>query len=444
MVAELFSLRKAIVPIAVIGLLGIFGWNATLWGTDVSYYNNMFHFDNFAVAFSGLILLLSVLLLTLSADFYKEQAEHISDYLSILLFTISGAIVLVGFSNLAMLFLGIEILSISLYVLAGSNKTDLGSNEAGMKYFLTGSFASGFLLFGIALIYGATGSFDLDIIRERLPMAMGEHAPLVYAGLLMMLGGMFFKVSAVPFHMWAPDVYEGSPSLITAFMATVAKLSAVIALYRLIGTGFVSIFPEFELTFSIIIVATIIVGNVVATAQNNFKRLLAFSGISHAGYLLLCVLCVQNDTAGVLLYYGIAYGVANIGAFAVSIPVFKSMQSQDVSAFNGLVRKKPLLAVMLTVAMLSMASIPPLAGFWAKYILFTEAIYAGYLWITVIGIINTLVGVYYYFKVIRAMLLEPADEKPISIPFSYVAVGLVTTLISIGIGLFPSCLMELL
>lgn len=445
MVAELFSLRKAIVPMAVIGLLGIVGFNATLWDTNVSYYNHMFTFDNFAVAFSGLMLFLTALVLILSADFYKAEPDNLSDYLSIFLFTVTGSVVLVGYSNLAMLFIGIEILSISLYVLAGSKKRDLNSNEAGMKYFLTGSFASGFLLFGIALIYGATGSFDLDIIREQLPVAIiGGKAPLVYGGLLLMLGGMFFKVSAAPFHFWAPDVYQGSPSLVTAFMATVAKISAAVALYRLLQMGFVSIFPQFEGIFSIIVVLTISVGNLMAVPQSNFKRMLAFSGISHAGYLLLCILCVPGDTAGTLFYYGIAYGVANITAFAVAIPVFQSTGSEEVSAFNGLVRKKPLLAVMLTVALLSMASIPPMAGFWAKYVLFTDAIEAGYLWITVIGVINTLIGVYYYFKVIRAMLLEPADEHPVSVPTAYWIVGIVTTLVTVGIGVFPGCLMEIL
>lgn len=445
MVAELFGLRKAIVPIAVIGLLGIFGWNVTFWNTNVAWYNHMFVFDNYAVAFSGLILFLTALILILSGDFYKSEPNNLSDYLSIFLFTISGSIVLVGYSNLAMLFIGIEILSISLYVLAGSNKTDLKSNEAGMKYFLTGSFASGFLLFGIALIYGATGSFDLALIAERLPQAISANqAPLVYAGLLLMLGGMFFKVSAAPFHFWAPDVYQGSPALITGFMATVAKLSAVAALYRLLSLGFGSIFPQFELVFAVVIVATIFVGNLMATAQSNFKRLLAFSGISHAGYLLLCILCVNNNPTGTLLYYSIAYGIANITAFAIAIPVFKSMESEDISAFNGLVRKKPLLAAMLTIALLSMASIPPLAGFWAKYKLFTDAIYQGYTWITVIGIINTLIGVYYYFKVIRAMLMEPADGRTISIKWEYVLVAVITTLITLGIGILPSPLMDLL
>lgn len=445
MVAELFGLRKAIIPLAVIGLLGIFGWNVTFWNTNTEWYNHMFVFDNFAVAFSGLILFLTACILVLSGDFYKGEPNNISDYLAIFLFTISGSIVLVGFSNLAMLFIGIEILSISLYVLAGSNKTSLASNEAGMKYFLTGSFASGFLLFGIALIYGATGSFDLSIISQKLPLALEhQHAPLVYAGLLMMLGGMFFKVSAVPFHFWAPDVYQGSPSLITGFMATVAKLSAVAALYRLLSLGFVSIFPNFELVFAVVIVATIFVGNIMATAQSNFKRLLSFSGISHAGYLLLCILCVKDNPSGTLFYYSIAYGIANVTAFAIAIPIFKSMESEDLSAFNGLVRKKPLLAVMLTVALLSMASIPPLAGFWAKYKLFTDAIYGGYAWITVVGIINTLIGVYYYFKVIRNMLLEPADERPISVPVEYIIVAVLTTLITIAIGVFPSFLMDLL
>lgn len=445
MVFELFGLRKAIIPMAVIGLLGIFGWNAMLWDTHQAYFNHMFVFDNFAVAFSGLILFLTACLLVLSGHFYKDEPDNISDYLSIFLFTISGSVVLVGFTNLVMLFIGIEILSISLYVLAGSNKRNLASNEAGMKYFLNGSFASGFLLFGIALIYGATGTFDLQMIAERLPMALeNQHAPLAFAGLLLVLGGMFFKVSAAPFHFWAPDVYEGAPALITGFMATVAKLSAVAALYRILDLGFGSIFPNFDSVFAIVIVATICVGNVMAVVQNSFKRLLAFSGISHAGYLLLCILCVNEGTSDTLLYYSVAYGIANVTAFAIAIPVFKSMESEDITSFNGLVRKKPFLAVMMTIALLSMASIPPLAGFWAKYKLFTDAIYGGYAWITVIGIINTLIGVYYYFKVIRAMLLEPSNERPISIPMEYVAVAVVTTLITIGLGILPSFVMDLL
>lgn len=445
MLAELFGLRKAIVPIAVLGLLAILGFNITLWNSNVAWYNHMFVFDNYAVAFSALILFLTACILTLSGDFYKSEPNNLSDYLSIFLFTISGSIVLVGFSNLAMLFIGIEILSISLYVLAGSDKTNLSSNEAGMKYFLTGSFASGFLLFGIALVYGATGSFDLSLIAERLPAAIqNQQAPLVYAGLLLMAGGMFFKVSAAPFHFWAPDVYQGSPALITGFMATVAKLSAVAAFYRLLSLGFVSIFPQFELVFAVVIVATIFVGNIMAAVQSNFKRLLAFSGISHAGYLLLCILCVTDNPSGTLFYYSVAYGIANITAFAIAIPVFKSMESEEISAFNGLVRKKPILAAMLTISLLSMAAIPPMAGFWAKYKLFVDAIAAGYAWITVIGVLNTLVGVFYYFKLIRAMLLEPADERPISTPVAYIAVAVITTLISLAIGIYPSIIMDIL
>lgn len=445
MLAELFGLRKILVPLAVIGLLGIFGWNLTLWDTNINWYNNMFLFDNYAVAFSALILVLTAFVIVMAGEFYKDKPNDISDYLSIFLFTISGSIVLVGFHNLAMLFIGIEILSISLYVLAGSNKTDLASNEAGMKYFLTGSFASGFLLFGIALIYGATGSFDLTLIAERLPQAVeNNHAPLVYAGLLLILGGMFFKVSAAPFHFWAPDVYQGSPALITGFMATVAKISAVAALFRLLSISFTDIFGKFELVFAVTVVATIFVGNIMAAVQSNFKRLLAFSGISHAGFLLLCVMCVANNPSGTLLFYSIAYGVANITAFAVAIPVFKSAGSENISAFNGLVRKKPLLFVLLTISLFSMASIPPMAGFWAKYKLFTDAIYMGYGWIAIVGIVNTLIGVYYYFKVIRAMLLEPADEREVTVPVSYLAVAVITTVITVAIGILPSFFMSVL
>lgn len=444
MVAELFGLRKLLVPLVAVGFSVIIGLAAMAWDTDISYYNNMFRFDNYAIAFSGLILLLGLAIVLLSGDFYKDEPQHWSDYLAIFVFTIAGCIVLTGYTNLVMLFLGIEILSICLYIMAGSDKRNLSSNEAGMKYFLMGSFASGFLLFGIALIYGATGTFDLNVIAEVLPGVMETNSALIFSGMLMMLVGMFFKVSAVPFHFWSPDVYQGSPSLVTAFMATIAKLSAIAAFYRLISMGFIDILPDIRLVLAIVTVATISIGNIVATAQQNFKRVLAFSGISHAGYLLLGILCADQQTSGEILFYAVAYGVANIAAFGVSIAVFRCMGSEDISAFNGLMKKKPFLAICLTIAMLSLASIPPLSGFWAKYLIFSEAIRGGFLWITIVGIVNTLIGVFYYFKVIRAMMLEPADEKPITISIPYIAVILVATIATIGAGLIPSLLMHVM
>lgn len=440
MLMEIFGQRKILFPLAIIALIGIGGYHVSQWGTTESFYNNMYQLDAFSILFSALFILLTVFVLVMARDQFEDEASHWSDYVAIILFTLTGALVLAGYNNLVMLFLGIEILSISLYVLAGSKRSQPESNEAGMKYFLMGSYASGFLLFGIALLYGATGSFDLMQISAVMPEVWETNNALVIGGVAMILVGMLFKVSAVPFHFWSPDVYQGSPALITLFMATVAKLAAMAALLRLMQLGLGMLHPELEILFTVVIVLTMSVGNILATAQSNFKRVLAYSGISHAGFLLIGVLCASRDTTLDMLYYSLVYGAANIAAFGVSLAVFKSTGREDFSAFNGLVRKRPFLAAALTISMLSLASIPPLGGFWAKYFMFAHAIEEGYLWITIVGIVNTLIGVYYYFKVIAAMLLEPSDGNPVAIRRSYLVVIFLSMAIIIGLGIFPGAL----
>ena len=444
LLAEIFNGRKILGPMVIAGLLGILVLNGTAWDTNISYYNNMFRFDNYAVAFSGVLILFSIFIILMGGDVYKDQPQHWSDYLSIYLFTLSGAIILTGYTNLIMLFLGIEILSISLYIMAGSNKRDLASNEAGMKYFLMGSFASAILLFGIALLYGATGSLNIDEIQSSsLDAAMYGHTLLI-GGMILVLVGLFFKVSAVPFHFWSPDVYQGSPSLVTAFMATVAKIAAMAGFYRLIAIGFPLFMPHLEMIFMVVTIATICTGNIIAIVQDNFKRILAFSGISHAGYMLLGLMSVSASDSGVMLYYALAYGIANIAAFGVAIAVFRNMGKESIDAFNGLARKRPFLAVCMIIAMLSLASIPPFAGFWAKYFIFSAAIDKGYLIVTILGVVNTLLSVYYYFKVIVAMLLKPADETPVKASIPYLAVVAAATLLIVAVGLFPGVVLDLL
>lgn len=442
LLAEIINGRKILAPLVILGLLAILVLNGLAWNTNISYYNDMFRFDNFAVAFSGLLILLSLFMAVLGIDFYKDQPQHWSDYLSIFLFTLCGSIILTGYSNLIMLFLGIEILSISLYIMAASNKRDLSSNEAGMKYFLMGSFASGILLFGIALIYGAAGSFNLQEIQAASLSNLDQ--PMLIAGVLLLMTGLFFKVSAAPFHFWSPDVYQGSPALVTAFMATVGKLSAMAGFYRLVAIGFPSFMPQLEMVFMIVIAITICTGNILALVQDNFKRILAFSGISHAGYMLLALLAVPISDSGILLYYAFAYGAANIAAFGTAITVFKFMKNENVEAFNGLIKKQPFLAICLIIALLSMASMPPLAGFWAKYFIFSAAISKGYLALVIIGIINSLLGVYYYFKIIGAMLLKPADETAVTPALAYLIIIALCTLIVVALGIVPDVILSLL
>lgn len=443
MIVEMLNMRRFIVPVAVTGIAVIFGLNLLDWGLAESHFNGMLVTDNYSVAFSGLLLLIGFLVLILSGNFYKNEESKLSDYLTIILFTLVGALAMVSFGNIAMFYLGIELLSISLYVLAGSKKKDLRSNEAGMKYFLMGSFASGILLFGITLIYGETASFSLGGISAYLT---SHTAPsiLFYVGVGMIMIAMLFKVSAAPFHFWAPDVYEGSPTLTTAMMSTMAKIAAFAAFYRLFSTCFVSAIPAFAWVLSGVAALTLAIGNLSALQQDSFKRMLAFSGISHAGYLLLGIMSLYGNTDGALLFYSFAYAVASLAAFAVAIVVANNVGNEKIEAFNGLGKRKPFLAFALTIAMLSMAGIPPFAGFFAKYYIFSEAVRNGHLWITLFAVVASIVAVFYYFKVIVAMYTKDSPEAAFDIKPAYLFVITFCVVLTILFGIFPSQLANLL
>ncbi len=436
MLAEMFNLRKLVVPLCVVGLCIIFGVNLMDWGLNQGYFHNMVVTDNFAVAFSGLLILLAVLIIILSANFYKNDEAHISDYLAIIIFTLCGALALVSFGNLAMFFLGIEVLSISLYILAASKKKDIRSNEAGMKYFLMGSFASGILLFGIALIYGEVGTFDLAQIAAFKATAPPSILFKVGVGLIMV--ALFFKVSAAPFHFWAPDVYDGAPTLITIIMATIAKIAAFAAFYRLFSACFVMVMPFYAWVFSAVAALTLIIGNFTALNQESFKRMLAFSGISHAGYLMLGIMTLSGKTDNAIFYYSLAYGVSTVAAFAVSIVITNNYGDDKIETFNGLGKRKPWLAGSLTIAMLSLAGIPPFAGFFGKYYIFSEAIRNGHLYITILAVVTSIIAVYYYFKVILAMYTKDSNEVVLSIKPSYIFVISICVFLILLAGIFPS------
>ncbi len=443
MLAEILNLRKLIGPVLILGLAIIFSVNAQDWNLNKTYFD-MLRVDNFSVAFGGLAIFITLLVFVLSSEFYAGEDNHISDYMAILCFILAGALMMFSFSNLTMLFLGLETLSIALYVMAGSKRFDVRSNEAGFKYFLMGSFASCFLLFGIALVFGTTGSFDIQKIAEYPIANQGNISPLYYTGIALILFAMLFKVSAAPFHFWAPDVYEGAPALITAYMSTLVKVAAFAAFYKLVSAVFIYSSAQFELILNIAAILTLAVGNLMALSQTNFKRLLAYSGISHAGYLLLILLSSRSQPAAALLYYLVGYSVSTLAAFAVAIPVFKAAKSEEIDGFNGLASKKPVLAAALSIAMLGLAGIPPLAGFFGKYYIFTEALQNGFFYTTLIAIIGSMVGVYYYFKVILAMYGRPANEVKVETTFNYNLVLWVCLAISLGLGLCPSLLAGIL
>lgn len=434
--AEILGFKKFLHVLVLAGLVGALITTVLDWGTNTPYFNNMVLMDNFSLAFTGLLIILSLLWFIMSPVFFEEPSSK-TDHYALIVFALVGAQLMASFSNMLILFLGIEILSICLYVLAGSRKSNLASNEAALKYFLLGAFATGFLLFGIALIYGATGSFNIQQISAYFLENSSQPSSLALAGTLLILTAMAFKISAVPFHFWAPDVYQGSPTVVTAFMSTVVKTAAFAAMFRLFQDAFQSIFSVWENTIWVIVVATILLGNVTAVFQTNFKRMLAYSSIAHAGYMLMSVLAITPGSSSALFFYTAAYSISSITAFAVLLLLSRKSGDESIGVFRGMARSNPFLAGITIVAMLSLAGIPPLAGFFAKYYIFSATMQAGYTSLVLVAILGSLIGVFYYFRVIIALFDKETDQTSIESSVSFNALLLITALAAVALGLAP-------
>lgn len=443
LVAEIINFKKWLPAFVMLGLVAA-GITLTFdYGTSVMHFSEMLLFDNFSHAFTGLIIVTALFWFWMAQDYFRLQPQ-ITDRSALILFTVAGAIIMASFNNMAMLFLGLEILSISLYVLAGSRKDSLYSTEAAFKYFLMGSFATGFLLMGIALVYGATGSFHLNGIEAFITSHDGQLPTFFYAGVLLMLIALVFKISAVPFHFWAPDVYEGSPTTITAFMSTVVKIAAIAAFYRIFALCFTSVQSTYILVLEIITVLTLVIANVTAVYQNNVKRILAYSSVGHVGYILLAFISNDVGSAGAIFYYLSAYAAASLTAFAVVHCVESVNRTTTVEYFNGLFKKNPILAVAMTLALLSLAGIPPLAGFFGKYMVFAVAIESGFTKMVILAILTSLVGVYYYFKIIIAMYFAEPEGEPLAPTTSMNILLVVLTALSLMMSIFADFLVSLI
>ncbi len=441
--SEIFGFKKILHVLVLAGLSAALITTIADWNTNHSYFNDMVRMDNFSLAFTALLIVLAILWFIMSSGFFDEPSSK-TDHYALIIFSLIGAQLMAAFTNMLILFLGIEILSVCLYVLAGSRKSDLLSNEASLKYFLLGSFATGFLLFGMALIYGVTGSFHTQAISVYFLENTLSSSTLAIAGVLMMFMAMAFKVAAVPFHFWAPDVYQGSPTVVTAFMSTVVKTAAFAALFRLFHDSFQGLASMWETTVWIISAATILVGNITAVYQKNFKRMLAYSSISHAGYMMMAVLAITPGVQSSLLFYTAAYGASSLAAFAVLLLISRSAGNESIDAFRGMARSNPFLAFVTIVAMLSLAGIPPLAGFFAKYYIFSSAMQAGYTSLVLIAILGSLIGVFYYFRVIIALFSPEEEPAPISVNPAFNALLFVTALAALVLGLAPGLLAGLI
>ena len=439
MMAEVFHLKKAIMGMIGTALIVAFLLNIQEWNQGASYFNGMMIMDNYALAFSEVAIFITFLWLTMAKSYFSVESNT-AEHASLILFTLCGAIVMISYADLTMLFIGIEILSISLYVLSSSDKRNVKSNEAGLKYFLMGAFATCFLLFGIALIYGATGTFNLQAIAASLN-STGHLPELVMTGILLMMVGFCFKIAAVPFHFWAPDVYEGAPTLITAFMATVVKTAAFAAFYRLFSNCFVAEHAQWAPALAVISAATMLTGNILAVYQQSFKRMLAYSSIAHAGYLLMAVVALNTISPGAILLYALAYSLSSIGAFAL-LHAVSANGNEQISALKGLSKTNPLLTFCMTIILFSLAGIPPVAGFFAKYYIFYSALDSGYTWLVLVAIVSSLIGVFYYFRVLYTLFTENENQYPIVLKHRYLVV--VMALLSLLLGLMPSFVLDLL
>lgn len=444
---EILNLRKILVPLILVGLVAILGYSIVEFcgGTLCSIPNhyNMIETSGYSQAFSILFIILATLIIAMSPRFYEDIIVKIADYVSLKIFMLAGAVAMVSFGNFAMFFIGLEVLSISAYVLAASEPKSLKSNEAGMKYFIMGAFASSFILFGIALIYGATASFDISEISAFITSQTSDMPIWLSIGFIMVVVGLFFKAALAPFHFWAPDVYEGSPALVTAIMSTLVKVAAIAALFKVVAVLSVGITPAFKVAVIIVSILSMTIGNITALKQTNIKRLMAYSGISHAGFMVMTLL-VLGSSANTVLYYAAAYALAGVAAFAVILAVCRGKEDENISNFHGLGKRQPILAVLLASALMSLGGIPIFAGFFAKFFVFTDMLQIDQILLVIVGIINSGLAVFYYFGVINVMYTKDSEvEKEGNIPMEYTSVAAIAIALNLLLGIVPSIVMGL-
>ena len=411
---------------------GLFSFNIDTKG--------MFQFSKFGLYFNTLIIISVLLYFLVSGSQIEKVGTYPAEYFALIFFILSGVFILSSYSSLLMLFLGIEIMTIPLYILTGADKRNLKGNEASLKYFLMGAFSSGIMLMGITLMYGATGSFGIDAAKPLSMFGVENYGILEPLGMIFIFIAFLFKVSAAPFHFWAPDVYDGAPSVFTGFMASVIKAAGFFAFIRLFESKSVELVYSWKLLLPFIIILTLLVGNITAVFQQSVKRMLAYSSIAQAGFMLFALYNSKYSHEAILIYT-IAYTVATIGIFSI----LGKMKDYTFDGFNGLAKKQPFVAFANTVFFMSLAGIPLTGGFFAKYYMLSAAISAngmGMIWLVVVALIFAAISVYYYFGVIKAMYFKEGEAEINDVTPAYKwALGILVAIVFI-IGIYPNIILN--
>ncbi len=410
-------------------------------------FSGMVMFDGFANLLNLIVLFTGAAGILMALDYLKKNNIERGEFYPLLLFAITGMMMMASASDLIVVFLALELLSIPLYVLAGFARPRADSEESAMKYFLLGAFASGFFVYGVALTYGATQTTNLQGVVAAITSASAAD-PLLLAGAALILVGLSFKVAAVPFHMWTPDVYEGAPTVVTAFMSVGAKAGGFAALLRVFFTAFPALSADWVPVVAVVSALTMTLGNVVAIAQSSIKRMLAYSSIAHAGYILMAAVAggqgrLSEFAASAALFYLMAYALMNLGAWAIVIAVEKREgEGNLIDDFAGLGATRPGLALAMAVFMLSLTGLPPTVGFIGKFYVFRAAIDAGYMWLAVVGVVTSLISAFYYLRVIMVMWMRPG-EGAATLPRALGLVVGVTAVATFLLGIVPSLVMEM-
>lgn len=430
---SLFGLGMALACVFLIASSPARGRGAAMGGTLVA--------DDFALFFHVLLLAIGILAVLLSPSYLRANDAERGEYYTLLLFSIVGMLGLVSTTELISLFVALEIMSVALYALAGLDRRRLESQEAAAKYFVTGAFSSAFLLYGVALLYGVSGSTFLGRIAAALGSAPAAGSPLAVLGVGLLLVGFGFKVASVPFHMWAPDVYEGAPTTVTAFMAAGVKAAAFGALLRVLGHALPSLAADWRPAVAVLATLTMVVGNLGALAQSNVKRMLAYSSVAHAGYLLTALVASPRVATEAVLFYLVGYAAVGLGGFGVLAALARDgREPLSLSDMAGLAARRPALAATLTVFLISLTGVPVSAGFVGKVYLFSAAVNANYVSLAIVGFLTSVVSAYYYLGVVVAMYMREPSGEDIWSPVSGGARLALAVLVAVtlGLGVFPA------
>ncbi len=433
--------RKAMAGFTVMVLTGLLLY---LFGqyhmTESQFFlGNLYFVDNYSIFFKQLFIASMIFAVLFSQDYVKSLVRHKGEFYSLLMLALVGMCVLASANDFLTAFIGLELMTISFYILVGTKTSDRKSSEAAVKYLIVGSASTAVMLFGISFIYGVTGSITFEEICRNPHLFF----PLGIAGCTMVLIGFFFKLSVIPFHMWAPDVYQGAPAPVTALLAMGSKAAGLAILMRVLYTAFPILGTYWLPMLAVFSAICMIGGNVMAIKQTNIKRMLAYSSIAQAGYMMVGIVAADIQGMKAVLFYAALYVFANVGAFAALSAVEDQKGSADHKAVSGLSSTAPVLAAVMTVSLLSMAGIPPTAGFAGKLYLFTSVVDVGYLWLAFVGFIMSMISVYYYLLVAKAMYLGESDGQKLYIAGSVRAAAVISVLATILIGICPEQLANL-